>query len=338
MKTSQEINNLNDKNTNCKRLHSINQYLIMKNLHHKNVNCIIELSDKRIVTGSYLSISICFIDLLTKEWNQISKIDKAHNDWINYISELNNKRIASCSEDLTIKIWDVSDFFKTTLITAIVAHTHWIFQIITLTNNRIASIARDKTIKIWDDLSFKKIETPFETQENEPFCAIQLKKQNEILCVSLSKNYEGRITFYSLTYPYEQKGTIEQVFTSCINGMIELANGHIALSMIYPSISRIVIVDPLKYMVVKEIIDCEHISQDGAGSMCFFNEDSFIYGFYGCFCQIAYVNEDYKIVFSTKEPKQDLLGGLLLIENGNYFISRTSKGKQGNIIIYECEF
>ena len=43
----------------------------------------------------------------TKEWKVLVQKDKAHDNTITSLCEINNKRIISSSDDKTIKIWDI---------------------------------------------------------------------------------------------------------------------------------------------------------------------------------------------------------------------------------------
>ena len=105
-----------------------------------------------------------------------------HTDQVNSLLLLNDGRVASCSYDKTIRIYDPSNDYHcdqvierhSESITSICqledgtivscsydqsimigdytinnAHNNWIYKVITLPNNRIASCSADETIKIW---------------------------------------------------------------------------------------------------------------------------------------------------------------------------------------------
>lgn len=61
-------------------LKSINKQLEINHLHHNGVNCLIVLSDGRIVTGSYCSVTICETNLLLKQYNILISTENAHDD------------------------------------------------------------------------------------------------------------------------------------------------------------------------------------------------------------------------------------------------------------------
>ena len=78
--------------------------MIIQNVNNINTNSIIlsliQLKNNKIVAG--------FIDGFIKIYNSYTFIEeqsiKIHNNWINYIIQLTNENIVTCSEDKTIKI------------------------------------------------------------------------------------------------------------------------------------------------------------------------------------------------------------------------------------------
>ena len=80
-------------------------------------------------------------------YNKNFKYYNAHIGITKCICELNNGNIASCGEDLTIKLWQkyTNEPYATLL-----GHTRSIMSIIQLKNGLLASASADKTIRIWD--------------------------------------------------------------------------------------------------------------------------------------------------------------------------------------------
>ena len=72
-----------------------------------------------------------------------------HKDWVNKIIQLSNKKILSCSEDKTIKLWDLSELPKRPTPIEFQGHTDSVYDIIQYTADSIVSVSRDKTIKKW---------------------------------------------------------------------------------------------------------------------------------------------------------------------------------------------
>ena len=333
--------NININTNTTKHIHSIKKHFETTRL--KSITCMAVLSNGNIATGSYSSLSISDINPSTKTWKLLVKKDDAHSECINYLSELSKKKLASCSNDKSIKIWDISKPEKLHLLKTIKKHKSSISQVIPLTKERFASISEDKTIELWNERNYDRITTPFEHQENTPRCIIQLTKQNEMLCVSSVVDGDvygdGSLLFYSSTAPYEQKATIEEVYTEYKYGMIELANGHIAVSGKKLMQYCVIIVNPAHYTTVIEIMD-DGISQENYGCLCTLGVDSVLYVSYGHFCEVALSDGRYAIRYKNKEQNDELVGcGGLLIGDGKYFITNTSNANNGvSVSVYEFEY
>jgi WD40 repeat protein len=76
---------------------------------------------------------------------------KAHNSTVNRIiqSPLNNHLVATCSWDLTVKIWNVSNVSNWTLIRAYTGHSNFVWGLEWISEEMIASGSQDSIIKIW---------------------------------------------------------------------------------------------------------------------------------------------------------------------------------------------
>jgi WD40 repeat protein len=83
---------------------------------------------------------------------------EGHSERVTSLAELPNKRLASGSNDSTIKIWDLNTF---TCIKTLNEHIDWIVCLKNLPNNRLASGSEveDRTIKIWDIDNYECIST-----------------------------------------------------------------------------------------------------------------------------------------------------------------------------------
>ena len=77
---------------------------------------------------------------------------KAHSNSIYRIkqSPFNTNYVATCSEDKTVKIWNVSSSFNWTLITTYSNHSSGVYPLEWLDNDSLASAGwSDNTIKLW---------------------------------------------------------------------------------------------------------------------------------------------------------------------------------------------
>ena len=81
-------------------------------------------------------------------------IEDAHNDWICKVILLRNNRIASCSWDKTIKIWNSNHPYN--LINTLEGHTHIASSIIQLKDKDILiSGNNDDTLRKWNLLTYQ---------------------------------------------------------------------------------------------------------------------------------------------------------------------------------------
>ena len=75
------------------------------------------------------------------------KTIKSHSEWVNTILLLNDNRIASCSDDSIIKIYDIDDNYANSL--QIKGHTQRINSICQLDSGNLVSCSEDLSIKVW---------------------------------------------------------------------------------------------------------------------------------------------------------------------------------------------
>ena len=115
-------------------------------------------------------------------------IIKEHKKWINCIISLKNKNFASCSGDLSIKIFSglKKDNYKC-LINIENAHLNYILYLTQLINENIVSTSSDGSIKFWkinfDKLNYNLLFTLNE-HKNDVWKLIQLKNLNLVSCSS----------------------------------------------------------------------------------------------------------------------------------------------------------
>ena len=279
----------------------------INNLHSKNLNVIIELSDKNIASCSEDgSISIISIDYNKKTWKQIIKKQKAHPSTITHICEIKPKTIVSCSGK-TIKIWEINSN-DLVLIQTLTAHTSTIYQVCCLTNKRFASCSSDHSIKIWNsEPPYNEIVTL--NHDNDVFNCMQIANK-EILVSSV---WEKSTDFWDLNN-YTKITSLQGVYVgSSHKRMIELCDGNIAVASScngYP----IMIIDSSNYTIIKEIKECNNYS-----SISNFDRHSFLYVFDGTFIQTSTGN--YEILYkTTTESKLRGRGGILAVEGNKYLL------------------
>ena len=277
-----------EENNQPKIIKQVNNHIKITNLHNDIVYSIIQLVDKRIATGSYESISICSVNILTKEWNIDIYKQNSHNKSVNSLCELSENRLISCSF-MTINIWLIALndlILKKTFTTA---HTDWIYKVISLTKDRFASCSIDTTVKIWESSEpYQSITTP---QHGHSVYSILQLKNKEIL-VSSCKNKS--IMFWNIDI-YVKEHTLKGYFSHEPTHMVELPNSKIAVSSSTKGFP-IVIIDTNDYRVIKQIKVNNYIKH--SSSLCVLNNNSFVYIHEGKVLQID--SKDYKILNKLK--------------------------------------
>ena len=78
-------------------------------------------------------------------------IKNAHNIWIFKVITLPNNRIASCSNDKTIKIWKSNPPYSDTPINVLKGHRHYVFTLLYIKERDIMlSGSDDETLRLWN--------------------------------------------------------------------------------------------------------------------------------------------------------------------------------------------
>ena len=127
-------------------------------------------------------------DKFKKKFNysQSYKYTNAHFGTIENICELNNGNIASCGNDLTIKLWQK---YSNEPYSSLFGHTGNILSVLQLKNGLLASASSDKTIRIWDIKILQPVKILTEHQES----VIKLYQMNNSKFVSCSLDGTLRI-------------------------------------------------------------------------------------------------------------------------------------------------
>ena len=295
-------------------------FLHLQNLHNDSVSAILPLSDSRIATASYRSISICSVNFYNKTWKCDVTINEAHDKRVYNLCEFPDNKLLSCSWDTSIKLWKLSSN-SLTLLKVFQVHKSYVKKVLILRHNRFASCSNDGTIKLFTTSEpFREITTL--TDISGVYCMIQLK-QRELLVSSISYGNEGFgfLSFWNLT-TYKKEHVTKGIHTSSSNGLIELPNKCLAVS----DSPSVFIVDWVKYVVIKQVIEEEYIFN--YGSLCLLDKSSFVYAREGYFCQVFFGN--FQVGYKTKMIGSfDGRGGLVVMKGEK----GTEKHKDRYIIV-----
>lgn len=202
----------------------------------------------------------------------LKKTIDSHTDWINCIWLLRDGRIASCSDDYSIKIHNISTYQceatitvhssifyvsqlndgcivsacsdnairvwkliydKYTLVKRIPAHNDWVLKVNQISNDRMISCSNDFSVKIWMSKEPYELITTLQQHSSSINSVIELK--NKIYLVSISEDHKA---FFWDNSTYECKKILENIRCNYSNGLVEgpdnkvIAGGQDLISII----------------------------------------------------------------------------------------------------------
>ena len=159
------------------------------NYHTGNVLILTVLNDGRLVSGARDNSIIIYNNSTYKP----DLIIKEHKGGIFCISQLSSGCLASCSEDKTIKIFEIKGV-KYEILQTLKYHKNSVYRIIELKNNTLVSSSKDSSIIFYKkDKSQYNIDYKISTDGS--CCSLIQKKNNEI-CYSEYNN--NKICFFDL--------------------------------------------------------------------------------------------------------------------------------------------
>lgn len=299
-------------------LEGIETVFHIKNIHsHRDVWSPIVLKDNRIATvASDGSISIIEVDYEKRTFIQVVSKKAEQNSLILSICELDDGRLVTASGNVNIKVWK---FFQKDLILLKTLQVSTIFapfwKVIKLTKNRFASCSIGGAIAIWNADNYKEITVL--TSSASVNNIIQLNGK-EILVSSCGK---PAIDFWDLT-TYKRIKTIKNVHAVENSHMIELQSGCIAVSA-YSSNFPIVIIDPVSYTIIHEIIDKDYIKANS--SLMTWTDHSFMFIKGGYFIQFS--TSTYEVLYKAKLDSQlEGYGGMTVVNDKYLIVQNNWKG------------
>ena len=209
--------------------------------HTEPIFCSAVLKDGRIATGSKDKEIIVFNNKTFKPDLTI----KEHNGVVVNMIELSTGYLASCSEDKTIKIYDVG--LKTyKVIQTLKDHTGWVSKIIELNNKQLVSCSKDKTLIFYnkdkDGIKYKK---DFSITTNGWNGPVIQTKDNEICYYESNEN---TICFYDLDKKKIVK-TMSNITVTAFNSLLMLTRDLLLICRY----NKITIMNVNTYTIVRNI-------------------------------------------------------------------------------------
>ena len=121
----------------------------------KSITSLCQLPNGHIVASCYTSIFIFSISQLSHE---LISSYKGHTNTINKVLSLSNNRFASCSDDLTIKIWDTVKYSSPPLAVMKINYNNK-SMLYLKEKEMLISLTNGTEIYIWSTVSYQLITT-----------------------------------------------------------------------------------------------------------------------------------------------------------------------------------
>ena len=127
------------------------------------------------------------LNIYKKDTFELQLSIKEHSSWINFLKQLNNDKIVTCSGDCTINIIKLIGEDKYNLEQKLTGHTSYALNVIEVRENELISVSYDKTMKKWEIKNDKYECTKTITFQNSgSYCNILKINENEFVTSSCS--------------------------------------------------------------------------------------------------------------------------------------------------------
>ena len=296
-------------------------------LHSDEIWSLISIGNndhKRIATSSKDgSICICTINYLTHKWSCDIKKENAHDAGIPSLCHLPNERIVSCSDDYTIKIWNISQYELTHLHT-MPTQNDYLAKVHYLPNDKFISCSLDSSIIIWNcNEPCYDVHAMFNEDEQGRYWDVINLSKGEIVVTSCStssaKNY---ISFWDVCEKKKMHSiTVNGVYKCC--GLVEVNNnsddvGYVAVCLSKYKGTYVAVVDVRDYCVVKEIWEKDVISD--ASMLKVVGKESLVYVCNGGLMQVS--TKRWDIIYKGKGlcGVKGMAGGVV-VKDGEYIVT-----------------
>jgi hypothetical protein len=175
-------------------------------------------------------------------------------------------------------------------------------------------VCADEQVMVFNAIDFTKVAEC--SEKNKINSAIKLNNKDILVTCSDS------LGFWTLT-SYSKVFNMRNIQTTSPNGLIELSNENIAISSCKRDFP-ILIVDPLRYAIIKQIVLRQNIKKDSA--LMVLNDDTFVYVNNGCY--LEFDTSEYELIFQYMSSKR-MRNNFCFVRNNEYLVvQRDSKGIQ----------
>ena len=305
------------------------KHLHIEFLHSDEIWSLISIGKeyKRIATSSKDgSICICTIDYLSQKWSCDIKKENAHDAGIPSLCEIPNERIISCSDDYTIKIWNVSQYELTHLQT-LPKQNDYLAKVHYFPNDKFISCSLDSSIIIWNSNEPYDIQTVFQEEEQgRSWDIINLSKGDIVVTSCSTSSAKNYISFWDVCEKNKMHSIVTNGVYKC-NGLVEVINNNrndteemncIAVCLSKYKGTYIAVVDVRDYCVVKEIWDSDVISD--ASMLRVIGNESLVYVANGGLIQVSIKSWD--VVYKGKGlyGVKGMAGGVV-VKDGEYVVT-----------------
>ena len=262
------------------------------------------MNDGRLVSSSNDKSIIIY----NKTTYQPDIIIKEHNKGILYITQLSSGILASCSDDNTIKLFNINGM-KYELLQTLNYHNDLVYKIIELKNKNLVSCSKDSSIIFYvkDNNEYKK---DYQIQTNGICSSIIQTKDNEIC---YSEYNDKKICFYDL---------LERKIKTSISNISNFINLIMIKKdlLLIPGKNEISIINIEQYELIRKI----DVQDSGLiAGVCMLNKNMILTCEEKRAIRQWKIDGDNLILISKKENAHDK-GIITLLNIGNGFIASGS--------------
>ena len=176
------------------------------NFHSNSVNCLAILNDERLVSGSDDN-NIIIYNLDTYKPDIIIK---DHKGPILYITKLSTGMLASCSQDKTIKLFEIKGN-KYELIKSLSYHEKEVFKIIELNNKNLVSSSNDNCLIFYIKDKSNIFKKDYKENMFTPIYSLIQIKDNEICFSTYKFSSKKNVKYFFMTLFEEDSQQVEEI-------------------------------------------------------------------------------------------------------------------------------